>query len=200
MNVEERKTAAQSASHRQQLSLFARNFFKHPKMLGSIIPSSSFLIRRLLEPVDWERARVLVEYGPGVGTISREILRRMHPDAVLIAIETNHEFVEFLKTSLPDPRLHLIPGSAEDVAEILAAQQLEVADYVIAGIPFSTMPDTLRQGVLNATREALGENGELLLYQFSPKVLPDLERTYQNVRRGFEPLNIPPAQVYFCRP
>src|SRR5690554_4731482 len=98
MNVEEHKTAAQSpASQRQQLTLFARNFFKHPKMLGSIIPSSSFLIRRLLEPVDWERARVLVEYGPGVGTISREILRRMHPDATLIAIETNDEFVDFLR-------------------------------------------------------------------------------------------------------
>nr|WP_163504071.1 rRNA adenine N-6-methyltransferase family protein [Halomonas socia] len=200
MNVEERKTAATPSSQRQQLSLFARNFFKHPKMLGSIIPSSPFLIRRLLEPVDWERARVIVEYGPGVGTISREILRRMHPEAILVAIETNEEFVDYLRTALPDPRLQLVPGSAEDVAAILAERELSAADYVVAGIPFSTMPDGLRHGVLSATRDTLAAHGELLIYQFSPKVLPDLERTYQRVRRGFEPLNIPPAQVYFCQP
>jgi hypothetical protein len=66
--------------------LFVRNFFCHPRMLGSIIPSSRFLIRQLLAPVEWSRARVIVEYGPGVGVITREILRRMRSDATLIAI------------------------------------------------------------------------------------------------------------------
>ena len=66
--------------------LFARNFFLHPRMLGSIVPSSRFLIRQLLEPVDWAQARVIVEYGPGVGVITSEVLRRMRPDAMLIAI------------------------------------------------------------------------------------------------------------------
>src|ERR1700743_985376 len=73
--------------------LFARNFFRHPRMLGSIIPSSRFLIKQLLEPMDWDKARVIVEYGPGVGGITAEIIRRMRPDACFIAIETNPEFV-----------------------------------------------------------------------------------------------------------
>src|SRR5215475_13886486 len=80
--------------------LFARNFFRHPLMLGSIVPSSRFLIRELLSPVDWTRARVIVEYGPGVGGITAEVLRRMHPDCRLIAIETNKDFVEFLRRNL----------------------------------------------------------------------------------------------------
>ena len=46
--------------------LFARNFFRHPRMLGSLVPSSRFLIRELLDPIRWERARVIVEYSPGV--------------------------------------------------------------------------------------------------------------------------------------
>jgi phospholipid N-methyltransferase len=77
--------------------LFFRNFFRHPRMLGSIIPSSRFLIKQLLQPIDWEKARVIVEYGPGVGGITAEILRRMRPDARLIAIEMNPEFVSFLR-------------------------------------------------------------------------------------------------------
>ena len=81
--------------------LFAGNFIRHPYMLGSIIPSSRFLVNQVLEPIDWERARVIVEYGPGVGTITGEILRRMHSDAHLVAIETNRAFVRFLQSSLP---------------------------------------------------------------------------------------------------
>src|ERR1700686_2429452 len=85
--------------------LFARNFFRHPRMLGAIVPSSRFLIKQLLEPIDWAQARVIVEYGPGVGGITAEILRRMPPDASLIAIETNPEFVCFLRSSTKDERL-----------------------------------------------------------------------------------------------
>src|SRR4026209_2837609 len=72
----------------EQILLFARNFFKHPKMLGSLIPSSRFLIQGVLKQIDWERAGVVVEYGPGVGTFTTEILRRMRPDATLAAFET----------------------------------------------------------------------------------------------------------------
>ena len=32
---------------------FLRGFIKHPKMVGSIIPSSRILINKMLEPVDW---------------------------------------------------------------------------------------------------------------------------------------------------
>ena len=70
------------------LALFSRNFIKHPRMLGSLIPSSRFLVNRLLDQVDWGRAATVVEYGPGVGTFTGEILRRLRPKAHLIAIDT----------------------------------------------------------------------------------------------------------------
>src|SRR5437868_13777116 len=97
-------TAAVSQAAR--ILLFAANFLRHPHMLGSIVPSSRFLVDQVLAPIDWHCARVIVEYGPGVGTFTGEILRRMHPQAQLVAIETNRSFVRFLRRSLPDPRLH----------------------------------------------------------------------------------------------
>jgi len=65
--------------------------------LGSLVPSSRFLVNSLLSRVDWERARVIVEYGPGIGNMTQEILKRMRPDAVLVAIEMNPEFVRFMQ-------------------------------------------------------------------------------------------------------
>ena len=182
------------------LLLFARNFFRHPRMLGSIIPSSRFLIRQLLQPVDWAAARVIVEYGPGVGSITAEILQRMRPDAQLIAIETNSDFVKFLRSAFPDRRLRVMEGSAESVDEILRQQGHEHVDYIISGIPFSTIPAELRERILLKTFGALAPGGSFLVYQFSTRVLPDLQRIFHYVKRRFEPLNVLPAHLFFCQP
>jgi phospholipid N-methyltransferase len=180
--------------------LFARNFFRHPRMLGSIVPSSRFLIRQLLQPIDWSTARVIVEYGPGVGSITEEILRRMRPDATLIAIETNPDFVEHLRSSFPDERLHVQQASAVAVDEILTRLGHNRAHYIISGIPFSTIPAPLRERILRKTSQSLEPGGEFLVYQFSTRVLPDLQRIFRFVRRRFEPLNVLPAHLFFCQP
>jgi phospholipid N-methyltransferase len=169
-------------------------------MLGSIVPSSRFLIRQLLEPVDWGQARVIVEYGPGVGVITTEVLRRMGPDTMLIAIETNPDFVSYLRDSIKDERLHVVEGSAESVDEILRRYGQSNASYIISGIPFSTIPAPVRERILLKTCEVLKPGGSFLVYQFSSRVLQDLQRIFRYVRRKFEPLNVLPAHLFFCQP
>lgn len=179
--------------------LFARNFFRHPRMLGSIVPSSRFLIKQLLQPIDWNQARVIVEYGPGVGVITAEILRRMRSDAVLIAIEMNPDFVTHLRATLPDERLKVVEGSAEAVGEILERFGHGKANYIISGIPFSTIPADIRERILRNTSEALAPGGTFLVFQFSTRVLEDLQRVFRYVRRQFAPLNVLPAHLFFCQ-
>ena len=179
--------------------LFARNFFRHPRMLGSIVPSSRFLIKQLLQPIDWNQARVIVEYGPGVGCITAEVLRRMRSDAVLIAIETNPDFVTHLRATLPDERLKVVEASAEAVGEILERFGHGKANYIISGIPFSTIPAEMRERILRNTSEALAPAGTFLVFQFSTRVLEDLQRVFRYVRRKFEPLNVLPAHLFFCQ-
>lgn len=185
-------------SRAAEVLLFARNFFMHPMMLGSIIPSSRFLVNQVLEPIDWERARVLVEYGPGVGTITAEILRRMRPDAQLIAIETNRDFVRFLRGSLPDPRLHVVQDSAAEVQTVLSRLGLPAAHYIVSGIPLGSMPETVRADIVSKSRAALAPGGAFLVYQFTARALPVLQRTFRYVSRSFERRNIPPAQLFVC--
>lgn len=179
--------------------LFARNFFRHPRMLGSIVPSSRFLINQLLEPVQWGRARVIVEYGPGVGGITAEVLKRMRHDATLIAIETNAEFARFLRMSIDDDRFHVVEASAECIVDVLRQYGFARANYIISGIPFSTMSASLRDRILRGTYSVLEPHGAFLVYQFSTRVLPDLKDIFPHVRRNFALLNILPAHLFFCR-
>jgi len=185
-------------SRTAELLLFASNFLRHPMMLGSIIPSSRFLVNQVLEPIDWERSRVIVEYGPGVGTITSEILRRMHPDAHLVAIETNRDFVRFLQSTLPDPRLHLVHESAAEVQSVLRRLGLPAPSYIVSGIPLGSMPEPLRADIVSKSRAALAPGGAFLVYQFTSRVLPVLQQTFQHVRRSFQPRNLPPAQLFVC--
>lgn len=181
-----------------QTWLFARNFLKHPNMLGWFLPSSRFLVERVLRQVDWVRARVIVEYGPGVGTFTWEILRRMRPDAILIALETNGAFVKCLTDSLSDHRLHIVHGSAEDVQTVLAQLGHRYADYVISGIPFKTLPEAIKEPIVRATHSVLNAQGTFLVYNFSRAVEPYLYRVFRSVREDFEPLNIMPARLFYC--
>jgi phospholipid N-methyltransferase len=167
-------------------------------MLGSIIPSSRFLVNAVLASVQWSSARVFVEYGPGVGTFSEEILRRMRSDATLIVIETNHDFVQFLGEGLADPRLVVEHDSAENVQTILARRGVPGADYVLAGVPLGSMPKSMQSDIAIASRDALDSRGEFLVYQFTSRVLPVLRETFEKVRRGFEFRNLPPAQIFVC--
>lgn len=180
--------------------LFAINFFKSPAMLGSLIPSSRFLVNDVLNQVDWEKARVIVEYGPGVGTITQEILKRMRPDAVLLALELNQEFVNFLHDEISDPRLHAVHASASEVGSVLAKLGLPCADYIISGIPYSTMPHAVRREVMQESRRVLHPEGALLVYQFTNAVLPYLESSFGSVRKNFQFLNILPARIFYCTP
>jgi phospholipid N-methyltransferase len=139
-----------------------------------------------------------VEYGPGVGTITAEVLKRMHRDARLVALETNPEFVAYLKAHFPADRLLVEQRSAADVRAVLAEQGLPGADCIISGIPFSTLPPDVRDVILRATRDALLPGGRFLVYQFSGKVLPHLEKHFGSVRTEFELLNILPARLFYC--
>ncbi|HVI80476.1 MAG TPA: rRNA adenine N-6-methyltransferase family protein [Candidatus Acidoferrum sp.] len=182
------------------VGLFARNFFKYPSMLGSIVPSSRFLVKDLMSEIDWDRARVLVEFGPGVGTITREVLKRMRPDAVLVVIELNEEFVQYLGATIRDPRLRIVHGSAAHVRRILAEQGLAPADCIISGLPYSLLPEELRKEIVSESRQALKAEGSLLVFQFSPSVLPYLKSSFSSVKLGFQLLNILPARIFHCTP
>jgi len=181
-------------------ALFARNFFKYPSMLGSVVPSSRFLVNQLMGQIDWERARVLVEFGPGVGTITREVLKRMRPDAVLLVIELNEEFVQYLGSTIRDPRLRVVHGSAAHVRRILAEHGLAPADYIISSIPYSLLPESLRREIVAESRHALKSEGSLLVFQYNRTLLPYLKSSFGSVKLNFQLFNILPALIFHCTP
>ena len=191
----ERRHDRRSPSPRWQ---FLRGFLKNPVMVGSIIPSSRVLIEKMLRPVDWANTKLFVEYGPGVGTFTRPILDLLGPDAHLVTIDTNPDFTKYLRESIDDPRLIPVTGSAADVEKILAERGLGQADYVLSGLPFSTLPPGIGEDIAEATADVIRPGGAFLVYQFSPKVKDFIDPHFERIERGFEWVNVPPATLFWA--
>lgn len=177
---------------------FLKGFLKHPVMVGSIIPSSKVLIDKMLAPVDWASCKLFVEYGPGVGTFTQHILDRLAPDATLLTIDTNADFTAYLDAKFTDGRLEAVTGSAADVRKIIADRGFESADYILSGLPFSTLPPGVGPKIAEETQAALRPGGAFLVYQFSPKVRDFIAPHFDRIDKGFEWRNIPPATLFWA--
>ena len=180
---------------RRPALLFARQFLADPRRIGSLIPSSPQLVRRMLAGVDWAHVETAVEFGPGTGVVTRAALARMRPDARLIAFEINSEFATYLARSIADPRLVVLPMSAEHVADHVP----DGSDIAISSLPFSIMPREVRGRILAATTAVLKPGAPLIGYQYSPAFLAELRSGFPDVAVRFEPRNWPPAFVFTAR-
>jgi phospholipid N-methyltransferase len=177
--------------------VFLQGFIEHPVMVGSIIPSSRSTIRKMLGPVKWDECKVFVEYGPGVGTFCRPVLDRLRRDGQLIVIDTNPLFIDYLRRTITDSRFSAVHGSAADVEEIVRAHGHDHADYVLSGLPFSTLPDGIGPAIAAATHRVLRPGGAFLVYQFTAKARDFMARHFNRIDEGFELWNVLPCKLYW---
>ena len=173
--------------------VFFQGFLEHPKMVGSIIPSSKSTIGKMLAPVKWDECKLFVEYGPGVGTFCRPVLDRLPRGGELVVIDTNPLYIDYLKKTIGDSRFHPVLGSAADVEEIVRSLGHEQADYVLSGLPFSTLPEGVGPAIAAATYRVVRPGGAFLTYQFSTTARDLTARHFERVDTGMTWLNVPPC-------
>jgi phosphatidylethanolamine/phosphatidyl-N-methylethanolamine N-methyltransferase len=176
--------------------LFFKSFLEKPKEVGSVIPSSRFLERRVARAARLATAKVVVELGPGTGGTTRALLRHMAPDAKLVAIEINPRLAEQVRVRIPDPRLAVYTGCAADIREALRTNGAGAPDVVVSGIPFSTMPRELALEILRSVREALPDGGLFVAYQVRDRVKVLGRTVFGEPRSELEVRNVPPMRVY----
>jgi phosphatidylethanolamine/phosphatidyl-N-methylethanolamine N-methyltransferase len=177
--------------------VFFKGFIKHPVMVGSIIPSSDRTVAKMLAPVDWDNTKLFVEYGPGIGTFCQPVLNGLRPDATLLVIDLNEDFIVYLRKTIRDSRFIAVHGSAADVNEIIAQFGFKNADYILSGLPFSTLPNDLGPVIAENTAKALRPGGAFLVYQFRARARDFMEPYFRKIDNGFEPWNILPCHLFW---
>ena len=179
-------------------AMFFRGFLKNPVMVGAVIPSTDQLVTHMLSKVDWTACKLFVEYGPGVGTFSQQILKNLAPEATYVAIDLNPDFIDFLSATIKDSRFRPIHGSAADVEQIVRDSGYTHADYVLSGLPFSTLPAGVGASIAAATARVLRPGGAFLVYQYRAKVRDFLTPHFPRIDKAIEYWNIPPCFLFWA--
>ena len=174
---------------------FAREFLRHPREVGSVLPSRPALGRALSDSLP-VRARTVAEFGPGTGPITRELLAKSGSNVRIVAFEIDPHFCDVLSSSIRDPRLIVLNRPAEDIVAV--ARELDVVfDAVVTSLPLVNFPVPVRNLILQAAKDALPSGGIVTGYTYTPYVVPRLMReTFGNCDLRFIWRNVPPAFVF----
>ncbi|MDA9339379.1 methyltransferase [Polaribacter sp.] len=178
---------------------FFKEAIKTLKTSGTIMPSSSFLAKKMLQNIHFASADFIVELGPGNGAITKFILKKLHPKALLICFEINNEFYKAL-TKITHSQLIVINASAENLEEELHKLGVYEVNYIISSLPLTIIPEKITAAILNQSYKLLKKNGTYNQYQYSLTYRKKLTAFFRDsISIKFELLNFPPAFIYFCK-
>ena len=174
-------------------------FLGEPKTIGSIFPSSKFLADKILSYIDFNKKElVIIEYGPGTGPFTTEIVKQLKPTDRLIVIEINNKFAKNLQEKYKDHKnISIYEDSVANTSIILEKEKLKKVDYIISGIPFSSIPKEITDDILKCAQKVMQENTLFLTFQYSKFKAATFKKYFTILATKFVLRNIPSAYV-FC--
>ncbi len=99
---------------------------------------------------------------------TQELIKNKRPDTLLLVIEANESFYKTLQSKYGHlEQVHVIHGSAEHVARYMKQYHVSKVDYIVSGLPFTSLPAALSSLILGQTAEVLGQEGKFITFQYS---------------------------------
>lgn len=181
-------------------------FVRKPTMIGAIAPSSAHLAKKMMEGVDFKNAKVILEFGPGTGVFTDEIVTRLAPGAEYLAVELNKGLYDEFRRRHPGAQI--VNDSAENVREICNARGWSSVDVILSGLPWASFPDDLQDRVLDAVLDVLKPGGQFYTFGYHIGTwLKAGKRFYAELPKRFSVVersqivwkNFPPAFIVRCR-
>lgn len=175
---------------------FMKRFIKSPQFIGAIAPSGKDLSKKMIEDINFKNCNYIIEYGAGTGSFTKEIIKRKKDSTKFIIFETDKEFYKNLKKSYQYKKnVTIINDSAENVKDYLDKLNIKKVDYIVSGLPFTSLPVYTSKIILKKSSEILSENGYFFTFQYSLVKKKFFNEYFfiTNIKRSF--LNLPPAYI-----
>lgn len=172
---------------------FIKEFITRPAQVASLIPSSKAVTKKILDRFDLSKKCVFVEFGPGEGCHTRELLRQSTPDSEFLLFEINHTLARHLEQQFKhDKRVHVIHGDAATLPQELAKRGISQCDYVLSGIPFSLIDIEKKRHMLKGVYDSLKAGGIFVIYQVTDELRRHALPLFQRAHSEYCLLNFPP--------
>ncbi len=178
---------------------------------AAIVPSSRYLVEAMIAPLPLAGARVVVEFGPGTGVMTRELLRWAPAGARVIAFEINPRFTAWLREAFADERLTVIEAGAESACAELRRLGIERVDAALSSLGFSLMHDRQVHETLSGLLPFMTPQSVFTQFQYLSQMRFQKNRIeryrvslilsgyFTTVSRRVVWRNMPPAFAFTCR-
>ena len=186
------------SKHAEGTLLFLQRWAANPLQMGSIVPSSAALCRRIVQQVRLADGEAVLELGAGTGVIGRAMLQSGLPASRMVTVEIVAAMAEHLRQILPG--VHVITGDARLLPELLPSHFHGRVGTVICGIPLVLLPLAEQRRFIDAI-EAVAPGRGFLHYSYcATSPLPWRKHDLLARREAWTPLNFPPASVWRYTP
>jgi phosphatidylethanolamine/phosphatidyl-N-methylethanolamine N-methyltransferase len=176
---------------------FGGELLNNPGPVGSAVPSSRFLARRIAGFLPRSPKGYVVELGAGTGAITAALLNHGIPGNRLISVERSETMVKLLQRRFPSVNVAL--GDAAELRALLetylTGDSREVS-YVVSSLPLRSLPEAVVRSIMAEIGHVLHKDGRLVQYTY------DLRRTPHRSLSGFKRChttvvwaNFPPARL-----
>ncbi len=177
---------------------FLKNAIKGEKV-GAVSRSSKYVIKEVLINISGKDYETIVEFGPGDGVLTVELLKKLSPKGQLFVVELEPSFIKDLQ-KIKDKRLVVIEGKMEDVVGKPYKYGIKKAELVVSSIPFSFIKRSDREEVIKNTEKMLESGGQFIIFhQYSLLMQKLLKRHFHDVVNFFEPRNFFPCFIMVAR-
>ncbi len=178
--------------------MFFRRWIANPLQMGSIVPSSPALCRRVAAQIRRTPDEIVLELGAGTGVISHALLDSGLPPERLFVMEIVPDMADHLRRVLPG--VNVIEGDARMLPDLLPARYHGRVGTVVCGIPLVLLPVPEQRRFIDAI-EAVAPGRGFLHYSYcATSPLPWRKHSLSARREAWTPLNFPPASVWRYQP
>ena len=169
---------------------------------GAIVPSSRFLINKMIAPVPTGYRGQIIELGPGTGALTLRLAARC-PAASILACEINPALARHTEDALTKrgfkDRVKVINESAEKYLSTVGQGGVPAPEFIISGIPLGNLGREPVCALVEAIHRALPKQGLYIQFQYSLIDREKIKTRFAKCRTVPVLLNFPPAVVYYAR-
>ena len=170
----------------------ALQYTKHFVTTGAISETSREVEIEICNKLD-TNGKLFVEFGMGLGNITKEILDRIPADAKLYSFEVNGEFCDKVRASIKDDRLIIINDGAENIQNHIN----EEVDNMVSSMPFTFFSKEKTDLILGASKKMLKSGGHFSQILYSKIHYKKFSAAWDECEMR-KTNNFPAGYIYHC--
>lgn len=188
-----------TAEDRQDLARFFATWVRHPMKMGAVAPSSRSYCDAMVRLSNTRLDGPILELGPGLGAVTKALLRAGVEPQRITSIEYDREFAAALAERFP--KVGVVCGDGFDLDATLDDGGETKFATILLAIPIVRFSMTKRQALLQRYLDRLlpGGNVTQLSYLWKPPVDPVPGR-FTVSSSDIIWRNLPPARVWVYTP